>query len=50
MVLKRPRQISLEYALDYINQDELVEITPNNIRLRKTILNTEIRKKHDARK
>ena len=50
VVLKRPRQISLEYALDYINQDELVEITPNNIRLRKTILNTEIRKKHDARK
>jgi len=50
VVLKRPRPITLEYALDYINQDELVEITPNNIRLRKVILNTELRKKHDAKK
>ncbi len=50
VVLKRPRPITLEYALDYINQDELVEITPNNIRLRKVILNTELRKKYDARK
>ena len=50
VVLKRPRQITLEYALDYINQDELVEVTPNHIRLRKTILNTETRKKFDARK
>jgi len=49
VVLKRPRPISLEYALDYINSDELVEITPNNIRLRKRILNTEERKKFDAR-
>ena len=50
VVLKRPRPITLEYALDYINQDELVEITPNNIRMRKTILNTELRKKYDAKK
>ena len=50
VVLKRPRQITLEYALDYINQDELVEVTPNNIRMRKKILNTELRKKHDSRK
>ncbi len=49
VVLKRPRPITLEYALDYINSDELVEITPNNIRLRKRILNTEERKKFDAR-
>lgn len=50
VVLKRPRPITLEYALDYINQDELVEVTPNNIRLRKVILNTELRKKYDAKK
>ena len=50
VVLKRPRPITLEYALDYINSDELVEITPNNIRLRKKILNTEERKKFDAKK
>ena len=49
VVLKRPRPISLEYALDYINSDELVEVTPNNIRIRKRILNTEERKKFDAR-
>ena len=50
VVLKRPRPITLEYALDYINQDELVEVTPNFIRLRKIILNTELRKKADAKK
>ena len=50
VVLKRPRPIPLEYALDYINNDELVEVTPHNIRLRKRILNTEQRKKIDARK
>ena len=49
VVLKRPRPISLEYALDYINSDELVEVTPHNIRIRKRILNTEERKKYDAR-
>ena len=50
VVLKRPRPITLEYALDYINSDELVEITPEHIRLRKQILNTEQRKKFDAKK
>ena len=50
VVLKRPRPITLEYALDYINQDELVEVTPNFIRLRKVILNTELRKKADHKK
>ena len=50
VVLKRPRPLTLEYCLDYINNDELVEITPENIRLRKSILNTEQRKKFDAKK
>ena len=50
VVLKRPRPITLEYALDYVNSDELVEITPNHIRLRKKILNTNERKKFDSRK
>ena len=49
VVLKRPRPISLEYALDYINSDELIEVTPNHLRLRKKILNTEERKKFDAK-
>ena len=50
VVLKRPRPITLEYCLDYINTDELVEITPHFLRLRKKILNTESRKKFDAKK
>ena len=50
VVLKRPRPITLEYCLDYINSDELVEITPHFLRLRKKILNTESRKKFDAKK
>jgi GTP-binding protein len=50
VVLKRPRPLTLEYCLDYINSDELVEITPTSIRLRKKILNTEQRKKFDSKK
>ena len=50
VVLKRPRLITLEGAINYINYDELVEITPESIRLRKKILNTEMRKKADAKK
>ena len=49
VVLKRPRPITLEYALDYINMDELVEVTPQSIRLRKKILNANERKKFEAR-
>ena len=45
VVLKRPRAMSLETCLDYINSDELVEVTPKSFRLRKKILNTELRKK-----
>jgi GTP-binding protein len=47
VVLKRARRLSLETALDYINTDELVEVTPLNFRLRKKILNTTERKKFD---
>ncbi|MEG0826288.1 MAG: translational GTPase TypA [Bacilli bacterium] len=50
VVLKRPRSMSLEVCLDYINEDELVEVTPLNYRLRKKVLNTELRKKQDAKK
>ena len=50
VVLKRPREMSLEVCLDYINEDELVEVTPLSFRLRKKILNTNERKKHDNKK
>ena len=44
-----PRTFSLEEALEYIVEDELVEITPKNIRLRKRLLNAIDRKKAAAR-
>ncbi len=50
VVLKRPKLMSLEVCLDYINDDELVEVTPVSYRMRKRILNTELRKKQDAKK
>ena len=49
VVLKAPRQLSLENYLEFIDDDELVEITPHHIRLRKVILDTVERKKFDAR-
>ena len=48
VVLKTPRKLSLEACLDYINTDELVEITPSTYRMRKKILNTAERKKYEA--
>ena len=38
VILKPPRDLSLEAALEYIEEDELVEVTPENIRLRKIVL------------
>jgi GTP-binding protein len=43
--LDAPIVLSLDDAIEYIADDELVEITPRNIRLRKRILNTEERRK-----
>ncbi|NLV35993.1 MAG: translational GTPase TypA [Clostridiaceae bacterium] len=43
--LTPPITLSLEQALEFISDDELVEITPKNMRLRKRILNTELRAK-----
>ena len=43
-------KLSLEQSLEFIKNDELVEITPNNIRLRKRILNKEERMKAESRK
>lgn len=49
VVLKTPRTMSLEACLDYINSDELVEITPTTFRMRKRILVTSERKKWDSK-
>ena len=48
VVLKRPIIMTQEQCLEFINDDELVEVTPNHIRLRKKILDTVERKKFDA--
>ena len=48
--LSPPRVLSLEQAIEFIADDELVEITPKNIRLRKRILNKEQRMKAESRK
>ena len=44
-----PSVLSLEQSLEFIKNDELVEITPKSIRLRKRILNKEQRMKFEAR-
>jgi GTP-binding protein len=44
LTLVPPRKMSLEDALEYIGSDELVELTPHNIRLRKKVLNPSLRK------
>jgi GTP-binding protein len=49
VVLKSPRRMTLEACLDYINSDELVEITPNTYRMRKKILGLAERKKREAK-
>jgi GTP-binding protein len=45
VVLKPPRDMSLELALEYIADDEMVEVTPDAIRLRKRLLKESDRKK-----
>ena len=50
LILTPPRIFTLEEAIEYINDDELIEVTPKSIRLRKVILNTETRMKEMMRK
>jgi GTP-binding protein len=45
VLLTPPRVFSLEQAIEFIENDELVEITPKNIRLRKKLLNYTVRRK-----
>lgn len=49
LLLTPPKIFSLEEAIEYINEDELIEVTPKSIRLRKKILNTELRMKAQMR-
>ena len=50
LLLTPPIIFSLEEAIEFINDDELIEVTPKSIRLRKRILNTELRLKDQSRR
>jgi GTP-binding protein len=45
IILTPPKEITLDYALEYIGPDELVEVTPISIRIRKKYLNANDRKR-----
>ena len=49
LILTPPRVMSLEQAIEYIAEDELIEVTPKSLRLRKKILNTALRLKANAK-
>lgn len=44
------KRMSLEESLEFINDDELVEVTPKTIRIRKKILDNDLRAKEDAKR
>ena len=47
--LENPKKLSLEEAMEFIADDEILEVTPKNIRLRKAVLDAEQRMKLRAR-
>ena len=49
VVLDVPRRMTLDQALEWVGEDELVEVTPKSIRLRKAVLNAQDRKKERRR-
>ncbi len=50
LTLITPVQLSLEEAIEFITEDELIEVTPKSIRLRKVVLDTPARKRLQAQK
>lgn len=50
VTMKKPRLMTLEEALEYLNDDEYCEVTPKSIRLRKKILNKSEREKLEKKK
>jgi GTP-binding protein len=49
-VIKKPKQLTLEESLEFLNDDEYCEVTPESIRLRKQILNKSEREKASKKK
>lgn len=50
LTLTPPKELSLEQAIDYIDTDELLEVTPDSLRIRKRILDPLLRKRESYRK
>ncbi|CAK1223549.1 MULTISPECIES: translational GTPase TypA [Fructobacillus] len=48
--IKTPREMNLEASMEFLNDDEYVEVTPENVRIRKAILNTAEREKAAKRR
>ena len=48
IMLTPPRNLSLDDCIEYISDDELLEVTPLSLRMRKRILNTDMRRKAAA--
>ncbi|MGG5343847.1 translational GTPase TypA [Enterococcus sp. AZ192] len=49
-VIKKPKKLTLEESLEFLNEDEYCEVTPESIRLRKQILNKNEREKASKKK
>lgn len=50
VTMKKPRILSLEEALEFLNEDEYCEVTPKSIRLRKKVLDKSMREREEKRK
>jgi GTP-binding protein len=48
--LSPPRRMSLDDCIEFLADDELLEVTPHNLRLRKRVLNNEERQKEQKRR
>ncbi len=48
--LTPPRNMSLDYCIEFLAEDELLEVTPQNLRVRKRVLNNEERQKEQKRR
>ena len=48
IILTPPKKLTLEEALEYITNDELLEVTPKNLRLRKRVLDPNMRKRSES--
>ena len=48
--LTPPKRLSLEQALEFIDTDELLEVTPESLRIRKKILDSRLRKRENMKK